>query len=45
MTGNEVRSWIDLPPLEGLDDLILLENYIKLDQIADQNKLKQGGGE
>lgn len=43
VSGNEVRDSIGYSPRKGLDDLIILENYIPQGMIGDQKKLDGGG--
>lgn len=40
VTGNEVREKIGMQPRDGLDDLLILENYIPASKSGDQAKLQ-----
>lgn len=42
MNGNEVRDWIGMTPVPHLDEFKALENYIPLEMIGVQKKLKGG---
>lgn len=42
-SGNEARDLIGWNPVKGLDERVILENYIPAGMIGDQKKLNQGG--
>lgn len=42
VTGNEVRDRLNMYQMAGLDELVILENYIPAGMIGDQKKLNGG---
>lgn len=42
MDRNEWRGWVGMEPREGMDEILMLENYIPSDKLGDQKKLKGG---
>lgn len=42
MRRNEWRDWMGLPPDPDMDEIIVLENYLPVERLGDQNKLNGG---
>lgn len=42
MRRNEWRDWLGVPPDPDMQDLLGLENYLPVDRLGDQKKLKGG---
>lgn len=42
MNRNEGRNMFDMSPVEGLDEFVVLENYIPVSEVGNQKKLKGG---
>jgi HK97 family phage portal protein len=45
MNRNEGRNAFDLSPVDGLDEFVVLENYIPVSDVGNQKKLKGGDGQ
>ena len=42
MTRNEWRDWIGMGPREDMEEILMLENYLPIDKLGQQKKLKGG---
>lgn len=42
MTRNEWRDWIGMGPREDMEKILMLENYLPIDKLGQQKKLKGG---
>lgn len=42
MRRNEWRDWLGMPPDPEMDEIYLLENYLPVNRLGDQKKLKGG---
>ncbi|MBF2455099.1 phage portal protein, partial [Listeria seeligeri] len=42
MSRNELRDWIGMAPREDMEELLALENFIPVEKLGNQNKLKGG---
>lgn len=45
MTRNEWRDWVGMGPRDDMDEVVMLENYLPVDKLGDQKKLKGGDGD
>lgn len=43
MRRNEARDWLGLPPDAEMEGLLMIENYLPVNRLGDQKKLKEGG--
>ena len=42
MTRNEWRDWIGMGPRDDMEDILMLENYLPIDKLGQQKKIKGG---
>lgn len=45
MNRNEGRNMFDLSPVDGLNEFVVLENYIPVEDVGNQKKLNGGGSD